>query len=103
MRMLCRWRVLAAAVSLAAAVGALLVAGTAHAESVANGSLSIRGDSGDQFTGGGSWSYSTSKGDALSVTNSAGATLGISVLAYNGDKWTVEFDAPGTPDRPVPG
>jgi hypothetical protein len=96
-------RVLAAALSLTAAVGGLLVAGTAHAQTVATASVSFSGDSGDYISQGKSHSYSSSKGDALDVSSSAGSTVSISVNAYNGDSWSLDFDAPGTPDRPVPG
>jgi hypothetical protein len=94
--MLWRRRVLAAALSLTAAVGSLLVAGTAHAQKVTTGSLSFSGDSGDYISQGESYSYSTSKGDALAVSSSTGSTVSISVNAYNGDWWTLTFDAPGT-------
>src|SRR5262245_45733312 len=103
MKMLWRRRVLAAALSLTAAVGGLLVAGTAHAQTVATGSLSFSGNPGDYISQGKSYSYSTSKGDALDVSSSTGGTVRISVNAYNGDWWSLDFDAPGTPDRPVPG
>ncbi|SIN12006.1 hypothetical protein [Micromonospora cremea] len=96
MKMLWRRRVLAAALSLTAAVGGLLVAGTAHAQTVATGSLSFNGDSGDYISQGKSYSYSTSNGDALTVSSSTGSTVSISVNAYNGDWWTLTFDAPGT-------
>jgi hypothetical protein len=89
-------RVLAAALSLMAAVGGLLVAGTAHAQTVTTGSLGFSGDPGDYISQGKSWSYSTSKGDALTVSSSTGSTVSISVNAYNGDWWTLTFDAPGT-------
>jgi hypothetical protein len=102
MTMLWRRRVLGAALSLTAAVGGLLVAGTAHAQPVATGSLSFSGNPGDYISQGKSYSYSTSKGDALDVTSSTGR-VSVSVKAYNGDWWTLDFDAPGTPDRPVPG
>jgi hypothetical protein len=95
--------VLAAALSLTAAVGGLLVAGTAHAQTVTTGSLSFSGDAGDYISQGKSSSYSSSKGDALDVSSATGGTVSISVNAYNGDWWTLDFDAPGTPDRPVPG
>lgn len=96
MKMLWRRRLLAAALSLTAAVGGLLVAGTAHAQTVATGSLSFSGDAGDYISQGKSYSYSTSKGDALNVSSSTGSTVRISVNAYNGDWWDLEFDAPGT-------
>lgn len=93
-----RWRrlVLAAALSLAAAAGGVLVAGTAHAQKVTTGSLKFSGDSGDYISQGKSWSYSTGKGDELTVSSSSGSTVSISVNAYNGDWWTLTFDAPGT-------
>jgi hypothetical protein len=102
MTMLWPRRVLGAALSLTAAVGGLLVAGTAHAQPVATGSLSFSGNPGDYISQGKSYSYSTSKGDALDVSSSVGR-VSVSVKAYNGDWWTLDFDAPGTPDRPVPG
>ncbi|MFC0503814.1 hypothetical protein [Micromonospora costi] len=89
-------RVLAAALSLTAAVGGLLVAGTAHAQAVSTGSLSFDGDSGDYISQGKSYSYATSRGDELTVSSSSGSTVSISVNAYNGDWWTLTFDAPGT-------
>jgi hypothetical protein len=92
------WRrlVLAAALSLTAAVGGLLVSGTAQAQTVTTGSLSFSGDSGDYISQGKSYSYSTGKGDGLTVSSSTGSTVSISVNAYNGDWWTLTFDAPGT-------
>jgi hypothetical protein len=96
-------RVLAVALSLTAAVGGLLVVRTANAQVVTTGSLSFSGDAGDYISGGKSYSYSTSKGDALDVSSSSGSTLSVRVNAYNGDWWTLDLDAPGTPDRPVPG
>jgi hypothetical protein len=96
MKMLWRRRVLAAALSLTAAVGGLLVAGTAHAQTVATGSLSFSGEPGDYISQGKSYSYSTSHGDALAVSSSTGSTVSISVNAYNGDWWSLDFDAPGT-------
>ena len=95
--------VLAAALMLMATAGGLFIAGTAHAQTVATGSLSFSGDSGDYISQGKSYSYSTSKGDALDVSSSTGSTVSIRVNAYNGDWWTLDFDAPGTPERPVPG
>jgi hypothetical protein len=103
MKVLWRRRILAAALSLTAAVGGLFVAGSADAQTVATGSLKFSGDSGDYISGGQSHSYSTSKGDALDVSSANGTTVHVSVNAYNGDDWTLDFDAPGTQDRPVPG
>jgi hypothetical protein len=91
-----RRRVLAAALSLTAAVGGLLLAGTAQAQAVSTGSLSFSGDAGDYISQGKSWSYSTSKGDALTVSSSSGSLVSVSVNAYNGDWWTLDLDAPGT-------
>ncbi|MFI7522273.1 hypothetical protein [Micromonospora globbae] len=91
-----RRRVLAAALSLTAAVGGLMVVGTAHAQAVSTGSLSFHGDSGDYISQGKSYSYATSRGDELTVSSSSGSTVSISVNAYNGDWWTLTFDAPGT-------
>jgi hypothetical protein len=99
------WRqcVLAAALSFTAAASGLLVAGTAQAQTVTTGSVSFKGDSGDYISQGKSWSYATSNGDALDVTSSNGTSVHIRINAYNGDWWTLDFDAPGTSDRPVPG
>ena len=96
MKMLWRRRVPAAALSLMAAVGGLLVAGTAQAQTVTTGTLSFSGDTGDYISQGKSWSYSTSKGDGLSVSSATGSTVSISVNAYNGDWWTLDLDAQGT-------
>jgi len=94
--MLWRRRVLAAALSLMAAVGGLFVAGTAEAQKVSTGSLSFSGDQGDYITQGDSYAYSTGDGDGLNVSSSTGSMVSISVNAYNGDWWTLTFDAPGT-------
>ena len=96
MKTLWRRRVLAGALSLMAAVGGLLVSGAANAQTVATGSVSFSGDSGDYISQGKSYSYSTSNGDGLSVSSSTGSTVSISVNAYNGDWWTLDLDAPGT-------
>jgi hypothetical protein len=102
MRMLGR-RVLAVALSLTAAVGGgLLVAGRADAQQVTTGSLSFSGDSGS-IGGTKVHTYSTSNGDALDVTSAGGATLNLRITGYNGDWYYLDLDAPGTPDRPVPG
>jgi hypothetical protein len=69
----------------------------------ATGSLNFSGDPGDYISQGKPHSYSTSNGDALDVSSSTGSTVRISVNAYNGDWWSLEFDAPGTPDRSVHG
>jgi hypothetical protein len=101
-----RRRILAVALLLAAAVGGLgglLLAGTANAQQVTTGSLSFSGDSGDYISGGKSYSYDTSKGDALDVSSGNGSTFSLRITGYNGDWWTLDLDAPGSPDRPVPG
>jgi hypothetical protein len=92
------WRrsALTAALSLTAAAGGLLVTGTAHAQTVATGSMTFGGDSGDYISQGKSYSYSTANGDALSVSSSTGSTVSVSVDASNGDRWTLDLDAPGT-------
>jgi hypothetical protein len=92
------WRrgVVAGVLSLMATAGGLLVAGTAEAQAVKSGTLSFSGDSGDYISQGDSWSYSTANGDGLSVSSSSGSTVAVSVNAYNGDWWTLTFDAPGT-------
>lgn len=96
-------RVLAAAVSLMAAAGGVLVAGAAQAQPVATGSFRFSGDRGDYVSQGRSYAYDTSKGDQVYVTSSDGGTVQINVRAANGDWWYLNFDAPGTPGRPVPG
>lgn len=93
-----RWRrrALAAVVLLTAACGGLFVAGTAQAQKVSTGSLSFSGDQGDYITQGDSYAYSTGGGDALNVSSATGSTVSVSVTGYNGDWWTLTFDAPGT-------
>jgi hypothetical protein len=90
------WRrsVLAAAFSLTAAVGGMLVASPAQAQTVESGSLSFSGDPGDYITGGLSYSYSTENGDAISVSSSGDALVSVSVNAYNGDWWYLDISAP---------
>jgi hypothetical protein len=88
--------VLAATLSLTAAVGGLLVAGTADAQTVATGTLTFSGDAGEFITQSKSYSYSTSNGDGLSVSSTTGSEVSVSVNAYNGDWWTLDIDAPGS-------
>jgi hypothetical protein len=97
------WRALAAALALAAVVGGVLVAGVAQAQAVTTGTLSISGDSNDSVTGGKSYSYSTSKGDMLGVSSETGGTVSIRLITPGGGGWNLDFDAPGSPDQPVPG
>jgi hypothetical protein len=96
-----RWRLClsAAAVSLTAAVGGLLVAGPANAQAATTASLSFSGDSGDFISQGKSWSYSTSHGDVLDVSGSASG-VHIGITGYNGDWWTLDIAAPS---QPIPG
>jgi hypothetical protein len=96
-----RWRLClsAAALSLTAAVGGLLLAGTAQAQPATSASLSFSGDSGDFISQGKSWSYSTSNGDVLNVSGSASG-VHISITGYNGDWWTLDIQAPS---QPIPG
>jgi hypothetical protein len=94
--------VLVAALSFVAAVGGILVAGTAHALPVATGSLSFSGDRNDSVTRGLSYSYSTSNGDTFIIVDGdhlifADADTGvvhIAVDAANGDRWSLAFIAP---------
>lgn len=67
------------------------------AQIVANGTLSFSGTAGEAITQGKSYSYSTSKGDALIISaSSTGSSVIIDVTGYNGDTWTLDFEAPGT-------
>ena len=92
------WRrpVLAAVLSLTAAVGGLLLSDPAHAQTVSSGSFSFSGDPGDWISGGQSYSYSTGNGDSLNVSSNNGSTVSISLNGANGDWWFLDFDAPGT-------
>ena len=65
-------RVLATAVALAliAVLGGVLLPGTAQADPVTTGTVTINGDSQDAVTQGKSYSYSTSKGAVVSMTQS---------------------------------
>jgi hypothetical protein len=89
-----RRTLLAAALSLVAVVGGLLVASPAQAQTVASGSFTMTGDPGDWVTGGQSYSYSTASGDTMSVSGSANSTVNMSVFGANGDWWYLDFDAP---------
>jgi hypothetical protein len=91
------WRrpVLAAAFSLVTVVGSLLIGSPAHAQAVSSGSLSFSGDPGDWISGGQSYAYNTANGDQLSVFSSTdNRHVGISVNAFNGDWWYLDFEAP---------
>jgi hypothetical protein len=94
MKVFGRPSIMAAAVSLTAILGGLLVANPAQAQTVATGSLSFSGDPGDYITGGASYSYSTANGDVFSVSSDANALVSISVNGYNGDWWYLDFNAP---------
>lgn len=94
-------RVLAgAALALVAAVGGVLVAGTAQAQAVTTGTLSVSGDSNDPLTHGKSFSYSTSKGDVMDVSSQDGSKVRISVTTPQGGGWSLDFDLA---DYPPPG
>ncbi|WP_433129291.1 hypothetical protein ACQPWW_04155 [Micromonospora sp. CA-240977] len=62
-----------------------------------SGSVSFSGDPGDYITGGDSYSYSTDNGDEL-TTNGAvdNSRVSVSINGYNGDWWSLTFEAPGT-------
>jgi hypothetical protein len=98
-------RTLAAALALATVAGGVLVAGAAQAAPVGTtGSLTIIGDSHDAVTMGKSYSYTTGKGVGLSVSSDdSGATVNIELQTAVPPIWVLHFDAPGTPDQPVPG
>lgn len=96
-----RGRVMAA-LSLIAALGAMLLPGTAHALPVTTGSLSFSGDRHDSVTQGMSYSYSTSNGDTFVVVDgdhlifadAATGVVHIAVQAANGVRWSLAFIAP---------
>lgn len=90
------WRrsLVTGAVALTAALGGLVVADPAQAQTVESGSLTFAGDAGDYITGGQTYSYSTESGDVLSVASADGGTVNIGVTGYNGDWWYLAFDAP---------
>lgn len=70
---------------------------TAHGPTRATGTLSFSGSAGDFIAGRESYSYSTGKGDVLTISaGSTGSTVSIAVTGYNGDWWTLDFGAPGT-------
>ena len=96
-------RALAVALALAAVLGGVLLAGTARADPVTTATVTINGDSQDAVTEGKSYSYSTSKGDKMEAYSDAGGTVRIAVDHTGGPYWRLDFDAPGTPDQPVPG
>jgi hypothetical protein len=84
----------AAAISLSAAVAGLLVAGPAQAQPVSSGSFSFSGDPGDFISLGESYSYSTGGGDLLEVFGTDNSAVGLDVSGFNGDIWSLTFDAP---------
>jgi hypothetical protein len=95
------WRraLAAAALALAAAVGGVLAAGTAQAQALTTGTLTISGDSNDSITLGKSYSYSTSKGDMMDAASQDGSKVSISVTTPNSGQWNLDFDSP---DQPTP-
>ncbi|MEU7798298.1 hypothetical protein AB0J14_08960 [Micromonospora arborensis] len=93
------WRkaALAAALSITGVLGGLAIAAPAQAQTVESGSVSFSGDPGDYITGGDSYSYSTENGDQLTTNGSAdNSYVSVSISGYNGDWWSVDFDAPGS-------
>jgi hypothetical protein len=96
-------RALAVALALTAVLGGVLLAGPAQADPVTTGTVTINGDSQDAVTEGKSYSYSTGKGDKMEAYSDAGGTIRMSVDHPGGPYWILNFDAPGTPDQPVPG
>lgn len=77
--------------------GLTFVTATAYGPTKATGTVRFSGSAGDWITGGASYSYATSKGDALIVSaSSTGSTVHIQVTGYNGDGWTLDIAAPGT-------
>lgn len=93
------WRkaAFAAVVTLTGMVGGLAAAAPAQAQTVASGSVSFSGDSGDYITGGQSYSYSVGNGDQLTTSASSDDShVSIDINGYNGDWWYLDFDAPGS-------
>jgi hypothetical protein len=85
----------------AGAVAALVLAATAlgvtaaNAQPITTGSMSFSGDPGDFIAGGGSFSYSTSANDFLTVFGSADDhVVTIDVSGANGDNWNLDLAAP---------
>ncbi|MEU9824817.1 hypothetical protein [Micromonospora chersina] len=93
------WRraALAASLSITGALGGLVAAAPAQAQTVESGSVSFSGDPGDYITGGGSYAYATGSGDQLTTNASAdNSHVSVNVNGYNGDWWYLDFDAPGS-------
>ncbi|MEO3771486.1 hypothetical protein [Micromonospora sp. B9E7] len=93
------WRkaALAAALSIVGMAGGLALAAPAQAQTVESGSVSFSGDPGDYITGGDSYSYSTGDGDQLTTNGSVdNSRVSVSISGYNGDWWSLNFDAPGS-------
>lgn len=69
----------------------------AKPQTVATGTLSISGSASDFISQGRSYSYSTSKGDAMTIAaSSTGSAVHLQVDGHNGVTWTLGFAAPGT-------
>jgi hypothetical protein len=99
------WRraLAAAALALAPIVGGVLLAGTAQAQPVTTGTVTLSGDSNDPVTHGKSYSYSTTKGGVtLEVDSVDGSKVRIYVRLPppGGGGWMLDF---GIPDQPAPG
>ncbi|WFE37993.1 hypothetical protein [Micromonospora sp. WMMD998] len=93
------WRkaALAAGLTLTGALGGLVAATPAQAQPVASGSVTFGGDPGDYITGGRSYAYSVADGDQLTTAASADTShVSVGVNGYQGDWWSVDFDAPGS-------
>ncbi|MGC4809443.1 hypothetical protein ACLQ29_02790 [Micromonospora sp. DT228] len=93
------WRkaALAAALSIVGVSGGMALAAPAQAQTVESGSVSFSGDPGDYITGGGSYSYSTDDSDQLTADSPRdNSRVTVSISGYNGDQWSLTFDAPGS-------
>ncbi|MEU7588992.1 hypothetical protein AB0A95_22205 [Micromonospora sp. NPDC049230] len=93
------WRkaALAAALSIVGVSAGLALTAPAQAQTVESGSVSFSGDPGDYITGGDSYSYSTIDGDQLKVDSPLDSSrVSVSISGYNGDQWSLTFDAPGS-------
>ncbi|MFG1914310.1 hypothetical protein [Micromonospora sp. NPDC048898] len=93
------WRkaALAATLSIVGVSAGLALAAPAQAQTVESGSVSFGGEPGEVITGGNSYSYSTDDGDQLTTSSPLdNSRVSISISGYNGDQWSLTFDAPGS-------
>jgi hypothetical protein len=114
MRTLWHRRVLAAAAALslaAVAGGVFLAGGTAHAQVATTGTVTFRCDTGETMCRG-KTSYSTSKGDTVSISslersdagNNSTVAIGVRPSGMeSGWDWDITIDAPGKPGQPIAG